>query len=255
MERLRKPMAASASASIGRPASSPQKESGVPCAAQRATICSRKSRKLDAQHVVAAAHQLVLAVGGEEELLEVVAADRDEVGELEEAVGREGEARGLEHGADLELARARCGRAPARARARRGRGARAASNSAASATKGNMIVQRPALGAADQRLHLHAHDARAVEPDADRPPAERRVRLVGALHVGQHLVRADVEGAEDHRLVAGASRGCGRRARRARRASGTVVRIRNCSSVRKRPTPSAPHFGRLGRSAIRPAFM
>ena len=64
-------------------------------------------------------------------------------------------------------------------------------------------MQGAALGAAQQRLHLHAHDARPVETDPDRPPAERRVGLVLALHVGQHLVRADVEGAEDHRLVAG----------------------------------------------------
>ena len=34
------------SASIGRPASSPQKESGVPCAPQRATMVRRKARKL-----------------------------------------------------------------------------------------------------------------------------------------------------------------------------------------------------------------
>ena len=47
IDRLRMPIAASASASSGRPASSPQNESGVPCAAQRATICSRKSRKLE----------------------------------------------------------------------------------------------------------------------------------------------------------------------------------------------------------------
>ena len=46
IERLRKPIAARPSASTGRPASSPQKESGVPVAAQRATTCSRKPRKL-----------------------------------------------------------------------------------------------------------------------------------------------------------------------------------------------------------------
>ena len=42
----------------------------------------------------------------------------------------------------------------------------------------------------------------------------------------------------------------------ARMADATKVEeIMNWSSVRKRPTPSAPHLGRLGRSAIRPAFM
>ena len=44
IDRLRKPMAASASASTGRPASSPQKESGVPCSAQRATIVLEEGR-------------------------------------------------------------------------------------------------------------------------------------------------------------------------------------------------------------------
>ena len=46
IDRLRKPIAARPSASTGRPASSPQKESGVPVSAQRVTICSRKVRKL-----------------------------------------------------------------------------------------------------------------------------------------------------------------------------------------------------------------
>ena len=36
---------------------------------------------------------------------------------------------------------------------------------------------------------------------------------------------------------------------------GIFERIKNCNSVRNNPTPSAPELDRLGKSAIRPAFM
>ena len=42
-----------------------------------------------------------------------------------------------------------------------------------------------------------------VEPDANGPPAERRIFLLEPLHIGQHLVAADVERAESDRAVAG----------------------------------------------------
>ena len=87
IDRLRKPIAARANASIGRPASSPQigkRRAGLGAAADDML---EEGQEAQAQHVVAPPHQLVLAVGGEEELLEVVAADRDEVGQREEAVG------------------------------------------------------------------------------------------------------------------------------------------------------------------------
>ncbi len=45
--------------------------------------------------------------------------------------------------------------------------------------------------------------ARPVEAEPDGAPAERRVLLLDIAHVGQHLVAADVEGAEGHGLVAG----------------------------------------------------
>ena len=63
--------------------------------------------------------------------------------------------------------------------------------------------QLAAAGGAQQRAHLAAQQARPVEAEADRAPAERRVLLLDVAHVGQHLVAADVERAEGHRLVAG----------------------------------------------------
>src|SRR3546814_2027099 len=54
-----------------------------------------------------------------------------------------------------------------------------------------------------QGTQLAAQQGRAVEADADRAPAHRRIRLPAAAPVGQHLVPPDVEGAEHHRLVAG----------------------------------------------------
>ena len=63
--------------------------------------------------------------------------------------------------------------------------------------------QRTALRSPDQRLQLHPHDTDLVQADTDRPPAQRRVRLILALHIGQHLVRADVERAEGHALAGG----------------------------------------------------
>ncbi len=63
--------------------------------------------------------------------------------------------------------------------------------------------QRAAMGGADQGLQLHPHDARFVEAHADGAPAQGGVRLVIGLHVGQHLVGADVERAKDHALALG----------------------------------------------------
>ena len=53
------------------------------------------------------------------------------------------------------------------------------------------------------RAQLRAQQRRPVEADADRPPAERRVLFLEALHIGQHLVAADVERAEGDRPLAG----------------------------------------------------
>ena len=64
-------------------------------------------------------------------------------------------------------------------------------------------LQRAAAAGAQQRAQLRAQQGRPVEPEADRAPAERRILLFDVAHVGQHLVAADVEGAERHRLAVG----------------------------------------------------
>ena len=66
-----------------------------------------------------------------------------------------------------------------------------------------MIFERAAAGGAQQRAQLRAQQGRPVEPEPDRAPAERRILLLDVAHIGQHLVAADVERAEGHRLVAG----------------------------------------------------
>ena len=65
------------------------------------------------------------------------------------------------------------------------------------ADEGEHDRQRPAGRGAQQRLQLHPQDARFLEPHADGAPAHRGVRLLDPLHVGQHLVRPDVERAEN----------------------------------------------------------
>ena len=58
--------------------------------------------------------------------------------------------------------------------------------------------QGAAIGRADQRLDLHAQHAGFIKADADCAPPHRGVRFILRLHVRQHLVRPDVEGAEGH---------------------------------------------------------
>ena len=61
-------------------------------------------------------------------------------------------------------------------------------------------------GGPEQRAHLRAQQPGPVERQPDGAPAERGVLLLRLAQIGQHLVAADVEGAEHHRLAAGASR-------------------------------------------------
>ena len=64
-------------------------------------------------------------------------------------------------------------------------------------------LQRSAARGAQQRADLAAQQPRPVEAEPDRTPAERGIFLGDRVHVGQGLVAADVEGAKRHRLVAG----------------------------------------------------
>lgn len=66
----------------------------------------------------------------------------------------------------------------------------------------NHHVQIAAVGSADQGPQLRAQQRRAVERHADAAPAESRILFRDGLHVGQHLVAADIESAEDDGLAA-----------------------------------------------------
>ena len=163
---------------------------------------SQEGQEAHVQRIVAPPHALVLAVGGKEELLEVISADRNEICQLEELPGCESQRGCFQHGADLDAfgqGVSECRLAVEFAHQVVARGGEFLELG----DEGEHHRQRTALGCPDKRLQLHPHDARLVEPHADRAPAERGVGLVLRLHVGQHLVRADVERAEGHALAGG----------------------------------------------------
>ncbi len=60
-----------------------------------------------------------------------------------------------------------------------------------------------AAGGAQQGAQLLAQHRRAIEADADGAPAHRRIVLGRVRQVGQHLVAADIERAEDDRPALG----------------------------------------------------
>ncbi len=102
-------MAARASASIGRPASSPQNDSLVSKRRAAGDDMFQEAQERQVQRVIAFADPFILAVGGEEELFQVIAADRNEIGQLKERIGGIGEAGGFQHRADFDASRARYG--------------------------------------------------------------------------------------------------------------------------------------------------
>ena len=154
------------------------------------------------ERIIAFAHPLVLAVCGKEELLEIVAPDRQEPDLVKELLRRKAKARRLQHRTQLklfgqgmaELALAFLGffHLPDGARV-----------FLILCDKREHDRQRPPIGRAQKRLKLHPHDTRLIKSDADRAPAKRRVGFVLGLHIGQDLVRPDVERAENHALVLG----------------------------------------------------
>ena len=52
-----------------------------------------------------------------------------------------------------------------------------------------------------QRAHLAAQQARTVEPEPDRAPAERGIFLFHIAHIGKDFVAANIERAESHGLA------------------------------------------------------
>ena len=154
------------------------------------------------ERVIAPPHQFILAIGRKEELLEVIAADRDEIDLLEKAVRGEGQRGCFQHRAHLDA----CGHHMAQGRLavqlshQMGAGG---GEFVRLGNEGKHDRQLAPLRRPDQRLQLHAQHAGFVQPDADRAPAHRRVRLVLRLHVRQDLVRSDVQRAEGHTAALG----------------------------------------------------
>ena len=142
----------------------------------------------------------VAAVGGVQELHQVVGADREEIHALDQRIELEQQRRHLDHGADLDAIRQLVAAA-----AQRGQLALdqllGLVELGAGRDHREHDLQLAAGGGLQQRADLAAHQARPVEPEPDRAPAERRVLLGLVAHVGQDLVAADIERAERHRLV------------------------------------------------------
>ena len=104
-------------------------------------------------------------------------------------------------------------------------------------------VERLARGRLEQRARLRLHQPVALEREAQRAPAHRRILLLAAdlaAQIGQLLVAADVDGAEHHRLVARGVEHVAVEPRLPALARGKVAETRNWNSVRNRPMPSAP---------------
>ena len=211
MDRRSSPRPSSAMASSGRPAISPQTEIGRPAAAQCRATAERAQQHGRRQRIVAVGQARIAAVAGEQELGQVVAADRDEIGLPQQ--GRAA-ARAARAPPAWRRARSCAGTASARAaRARHSRSTMAArrANSSVVAIIGNMIASGRPAAARDQGAQLLAQQVRQIEPDAQRPPADGRILLARARPIGQHLVAADIEGAEDHRPARPPAHRCGDR--------------------------------------------
>ena len=154
------------------------------------------------QRIEAVGDARIAAVDRVEELDEVVRADRQEIDPLEQFVELEQERRHLDHGADLDP----LGQLVA-VPAQMGQLALDQRLGLVELVHGGdhrkHDAQLAAGGGAQQRAHLAAQQAGPVEAEPDRAPAQRRVLLLDVAHIGQHLVAADVERAERHRLAAG----------------------------------------------------
>ena len=74
-------------------------------------------------------------------------------------------------------------------------------SSETSVTIGSMMRSSWPAEARSMRAQLRAQQARPVERQADRPPAERRVFFFRRAEIGHDLVAADIERAEGHRLA------------------------------------------------------
>ena len=205
IEKLSMPMPISAIASSGRPAISPQIRTGTLASLACVDDAPQEAQDRRAEPVIALGEARVGAVGGEQELGKVIGADRQEIDPRQQ------------HGRAF-----RPGSAP-----RASRRIRSALGQAPLGVPGpfDLLLEQgagflifPWLG--DHREHDAQYRAVAMPRSARGPgpssgssgraigaaraspsPDFRLVLLVG--EIGQRLIAADVDGPEDHRLVAG----------------------------------------------------
>ena len=195
-------------ASRGRPPISPHTRTGTP--ASRACLFTRLEEAKDrrAQPVVAFGQAGIGAVGGEQELGEIVGPDRQEI-DSAAAAGRafrpakappasRRTRRALEAAASVLRAQAICS----------SNSSRASSYSQGSDTIGNMTRRTLPPEGLEQRTGLRLHQRRAIQRQPERAPSHGRVLCLVADvgQIGEGLVAADIDGTEDDRLVAGRRR-------------------------------------------------
>ena len=199
----RKPRPTSAIAASGFPASSPHSVTGSRLPRPRAEIGLQRPQERARQRIEPARDLHVAAVARRHELEQIVRADRDEIGDLGEPVELEEQRRHLDHGAEQQLASARRGRGGADGWSSRSMSSRARRDLADLGHHRQHDAQLAPGRGLEQRADLRAQQARPVEPEPDRAPAHAPGSPPAAVRmIGQHLVAADVEGAEGHRPAA-----------------------------------------------------
>ena len=93
---------------------------------------------------------------------------------------------------------------------------------------------------AEEGAKLRAKDFRPVESDANSPLAEERIVLLRNWQIGERLVSADIQGADDERLFP-ADHLCDRLySSNCLSSLGAAARSMKRNSERSKPTPSPP---------------
>ena len=105
MEMLRKPRPITAIASSGLPAISPHSVSGTACLLAALHDHAQRLECRRVERIEPVGDPLIAAVGGEQELQEIVRADRGEIGKRQQAVELIQQRRHLDHRADQHLLR------------------------------------------------------------------------------------------------------------------------------------------------------
>ena len=159
---------------------------------------------------------------------------------LGQRIGHDGGGGGLDHRADLEvLVEGNVLAGAARPCIPR-RSALAWFSSSRPEIIGYIILTLPSALARRMARSWARKMSRSCKRNANRAPAQERIQLGRHLHVGQELVAAQIEGADDHRQRLEGGGGLrdrpGIAAPRPAGARGSGKRY----SVRNRPTPSAP---------------